>query len=425
VSAPSSSGAGLGAAAPSPPAASPTIRFTCDYVSLSIEGQGIGAYAGIGAVLAARPQSLSQTDRALLKIMAEHTKTPLSNYSSRWRGPLPQALVPSPNATLDEGTAGAQGMVKVQLTGAQAFTFEVVGSEIEDGCCPFNPYNAYYDTLGVDVMYPWEKSPGREHSRTFSTADLPPFYIDEHLVTNQKFEHFMRSAAYQPRDELNFLRHWVKHHLTKRPAQGTEQQPVRWVSLEDAREYCAWRGARLPQEVEWQLAAQGADQESRRPGRLYPWGNDAPDGSGKRVPKPRTDLSQPFAPDDVGSHPEGESPYGVHDMVGSLWQWTSEFLDERTRAATLRGGSAYQPASTDQFGDNWYFPGGAPYTVDASRTPTFVPFGNGVPWGSGKYPRNYQLSSHAKLLLMAPSLDRSGGIGFRCAADVNHTAAAL
>ena len=108
----------------------------------------------------------------------------------------------------------------------------------------------------------------------------------------------------------------------------------------------------------------------------------------------------------------------IRDSVGNVWQWTSELHDERTRAAVLRGGSAYQPTSTDQFGDNWYFPGGAPYTVAPSGVPTFVQFGMGVPWGADKYPAAYSLQSHAKLLLMAPSLDRSGAIGFRCAADV-------
>jgi formylglycine-generating enzyme required for sulfatase activity len=73
-------------------------------------------------------------------------------------------------------------------------------------------------------------------------------------------------------------------------------------------------------------------------------------------------------------------------MVGNVWQWTNTFSDEHTAAAVVRGGSPYQPQTTL----NFYFP----------STPT-----------------DYQLNNHNKYLLMAPSLDRSGEIGFRTAAD--------
>jgi len=147
---------------------------------------------------------------------------------------------------------------------------------------------------------------------------------------------------------------------------------VTWVSLEDARAYAVWAGKRLPNEWEWQYAAQGAD------GRLYPWGND---WNADAVPEPnkgRT-LTPPPA---VGAHPQGASPFGVLDLVGSVWQWTNEFQDEHTRGAILRGGSSYQPQ-----GSIWYFP------------------------------QAYRSNQHSKLLLMSPARDRSGMIGFRCVAD--------
>lgn len=130
---------------------------------------------------------------------------------------------------------------------------------------------------------------------------------------------------------------------------------------------------------------------------------------------PPVQLGPPFEPVDVGSCPLGASPYGLLDMAGLVWEWTSEFVDERTRAATLRGGSSFQPYALDQYGDNWYFPGGAPYDSSA----TFVPFASTYPgWGANKYPAAYSTTAHGKLLLMAPSMDRSGGISFRCAYDV-------
>ena len=87
-------------------------------------------------------------------------------------------------------------------------------------------------------------------------------------------------------------------------------------------------------------------------------------------------------PSDVDAHPNGASPFGVMDMVGNVWQWTDEYVDDHTRAAILRGGSHYRP-----FGSIWYFP------------------------------EAYKNTEHGKLLLMAPSYDRSGTVGFRCVKD--------
>ncbi len=145
-----------------------------------------------------------------------------------------------------------------------------------------------------------------------------------------------------------------------------------WVSQEDARAYAAWAGKRLPREWEWQFAAQGKD------GRIYPWGNDW-DAAAVPVPNRARTLT---APDAVDAHPGGASQFGVMDLVGNVWQWTDEYVDDHTRAAILRGGSHYQPA-----GAIWYFPQAI---------------------------RNDQ---HGKLLLMAPSYDRSGTVGFRCVKD--------
>ncbi len=89
-----------------------------------------------------------------------------------------------------------------------------------------------------------------------------------------------------------------------------------------------------------------------------------------------------LAASNVDAHPRGASPFGVMDLVGNVWQWTDEYTDEHTRYAILRGGSHYQPQGSD-----WYFP------------------------------QAYELSQHGKYLLMAPSKDRAGTLGFRCAKD--------
>jgi iron(II)-dependent oxidoreductase len=234
------------------------------------------------------------------------------------------------------------------------FTFRVSGIEIEGG-----------NEVGVDVQYPWEDSPRRHH---LHSMHIQSFYIDRYPVTNADYHRFMDATHYHPADNHNFLKDWKNGMYPD----GAGNKPVTWVSLEDARAYAKWAGKRLPHEWEWQFAAQGSD------GRLYPWGNDL-DASALPLPDQGRTMR---APTDVNAFPRGASSFGVMDLVGNVWQWTEEFTDEHTRAAILRGGSFYQPQGT-----RWYFP------------------------------QAYRLDEHGKFLLMAPSIDRSGTVGFRCVVD--------
>ena len=234
------------------------------------------------------------------------------------------------------------------------FRFKVEGIEIEG-----------FNDNGVDVQYPWEDSARRFHNQPMS---IKPFWIDKYPVTNAQFKKFLDASHYRPQDELNFLRDWKDGNF---PA-GLDNRPVTWVSQEDARAYAAWAGKRLPHEWEWQYAAQGTD------GRIYPWGNEWNAAAAPVPDKSRTMRG----PDPVDAHPAGASPFGVMDLVGNVWQWTEEFQDDHTRGGILRGGSYYQPQ-----GSIWYFP------------------------------QAYRLDQHGKLLLTSPSLDRSGGLGFRCVED--------
>ncbi|MFY9742484.1 MAG: SUMF1/EgtB/PvdO family nonheme iron enzyme, partial [Candidatus Sulfotelmatobacter sp.] len=251
--------------------------------------------------------------------------------------------------------AGAAPEGMIRIPGAH-FLFKVAGIEIEG-----------LDDIGVDVQYPWEDSPRRFHEHPM---EIKSFYIDKYPVTNAQFKKFLESSRYHPKDDLNFLRDWKDGTYPE----GWGNKPVTWVSQEDARAYASWAGKRLPHEWEWQYAAQGTD------GRLYPWGNE---WDASTVPVP--DKSRTMrCPDAVDAHPKGASPFGVMDMVGNVWQWTEEFQDEHTRAGILRGGSYYQPQ-----GSIWYFP------------------------------QAYKLDEHGKLLLTAPSMDRSGALGFRCVQDTD------
>ncbi len=244
--------------------------------------------------------------------------------------------------------------MEVMVPGASEYTFEVSGIEIEGG-----------DDIGVDVQYPWEDSPRRHHSHRLA---IKPFYIDRYPVTNRQFAAFLKATNYHPADGHNFLRDWKDGQC---PA-GWDDRPVTWISIEDARAYARWAGKRLPHEWEWQYAAQGLDH------RAYPWGNTWCDDCAP----PRDNGRELRGPAAVDAFPKGASPFGVMDMTGNVWQWTDEFEDQHTRAAILRGGGYYRPS-----GSRWYFPSA------------------------------YKLNEHGKYLLMAPSKDRSGTLGFRCVKD--------
>ncbi|WP_158880911.1 formylglycine-generating enzyme family protein [Rhodanobacter sp. L36] len=308
----------------------------------AIEGRGFGALLAVSA-----NRNIDGLDDFLARMHAL-SAVPLRSLSNQWHS-LPQSLVSiEPTKPVVEAP---QGMLTIP---AGDFDFAVGGVEIEGQTWE-----------GNDVQYPWEGSARRGHRRRIA---MRAFHIDRTPVTNAQFRAFLDASGWHPRDAHNFLRHWKNDA----PPAGWDSKPVTWVSIEDARAYAQWAGKRLPREWEWQYAAQGCD------GRLYPWGNDWNDAMVPVTNRARTLR----APDDVDAHPDGASPFGVLDLVGNVWQWTDEYVDEHTRAAILRGGSSYQPQTS-----HWYFP------------------------------QAHRLDQHGKYLLMAPCKDRSGCVGFRCVVD--------
>jgi len=309
---------------------------------LALEGRGFGA------LLALAPGAALDGLDAFLARMQERSSVPLQSLSNQWRS-LPQQLVPI--APTRPAAEAPPGMLAIP---AGTFDFAVGGVEIEGQTWE-----------GNDVQYPWEDSARRGHRHRLQ---MPAFFIDRTPVTNAQFRAFLDASGWRPRDPHNFLRHW----RDGAPPAGWDNKPVTWVSIEDARAYAAWAGKRLPREWEWQYAAQGHD------GRRYPWGNDWDETMVPTANRGRTLI----APDDVDAHPAAASPFGLLDLVGNVWHWTDEYVDEHTRAAILRGGSNYQPQTS-----HWYFP------------------------------QAYRLDQHGKYLLMAPCKDRSGSVGFRCVVD--------
>jgi iron(II)-dependent oxidoreductase len=308
---------------------------------------------GFGAILAA-PGTLSDPLRKLLPQMAHLTQKRLSDFSAAWK-PLTQQIV----AIAATPPANSPPPDMVSIPGGK-FRFKVHGVEIEG----WGPVPAANEP-GVDVQYPGESVPMVEHDQELT---MKPFYIDKYPVTNAQYKAFLDATQYHPADDHHFLKDWTNGNFPT----GWDKKPVTWVSIEDARAYANWAGKRLPHEWEWQYAAQGTD------GRPYPWGTASNPAA---IPTPSSGHDLPPL-SDVDAYPKGASPFGVMDLMNSVWQWTDEFEDEHTRSAILRGGSSYRPA-----GSFWYFP------------------------------QNTTLDQHAKYLLMCPGKDRAGTVGFRCVKD--------
>ncbi|HKW30545.1 MAG TPA: SUMF1/EgtB/PvdO family nonheme iron enzyme [Verrucomicrobiae bacterium] len=302
---------------------------------------------GYGAMLATETGSDSAL-QSFLAGMKALARKPLADFSDKWKFMPQHQVAIQPTRPVK---AAPPGMVRIP---GASFNFVVSGIEIEGE-----------DAVGVDVQYPWEDSPRRNHRHHMI---IKPFFMDRDPVTNAKFKEFLVATGYHPRDDYNFLKDWKNGNY---PA-GWGDKPVTWVSLEDARAYAHWSGKRLPHEWEWQYAAQGSD------GRLYPWGHE---WKADAVPPPDEGRAL-RSPANVDGYPQGASPFGVRDMVGNVWQWTDEYVDEHTRAAIIRGGSYYHAQGSD-----WYFPNSA------------------------------KLNEHGKLLLMCPGTDRAGTLGFRCVMD--------
>ncbi len=307
---------------------------------------------GFGCVLQTTAAAASDELAAFLADMQKMTHgAPLFTFDPTWRY-LPQTRVPIA-ATKPPTTAPVGTVLVPQNT---SWLFEVKGVEIEGD-----------DNHGVDVQYPWDDHPHRDHSHTVSVG---PFYMDTFPVTAQNYSDYLKATGFAPRDAYRWLLNW---NGKRTPPPALADVPVTYVSLNEARAYCAWKGARLPHEHEWQYAAQGVD------GRQYPWGNDK-DQSKYPTMEDGNDFQGPAKV--TAFSPAGGSPFGVMDLVGNVYQYTDEFQDDHTRAVVLRGGSNYRPT-----GSLWYLP------------------------------QALELGSHEKYFLMDDRYERAGTIGFRCLFD--------
>jgi len=236
--------------------------------------------------------------------------------------------------------------------------------------------------------------------------EVDAFAIARHNVTNAQYLEFVESGGYQdarwwrPDDWRWVQAERVTHPLFWAHASGSPTDPrgnptdprgnqdawywqgmfdllplpPAWpvyVSQAEASAYARWRGGRLPTEAEYQRAAYGSPDG----GRLYPWGDDAPSPL-----RGVFDFSS-WDPEPVGSHPAGASAWGVEDLVGNGWEWTS------SRFAPFPGFrpmASYPEYSADFFdGEHYVMKGASPATARELLRPSFRN------WFRARYPYVY------------------------------------
>ena len=184
-----------------------------------------------------------------------------------------------------------------------------------------------------------------ENEMPLHVVYLDDYYIDKYEVTNQAYAVCVDRGVCQPPLDLSSDKRAEYYNVY-----DYRNFPVINVDWNQAHNYCAWRGMRLPTEAEWEKAARGVTQENV----LYPWNTQETRCSFGNFIACEEDTTE------VGSYPEGASPYGVYDMAGNVWEWVADWygfdyydLSPKTNPMgpgtgdyrVLRGGSWNSPSS--------------------------------------------------------------------------------
>lgn len=156
---------------------------------------------------------------------------------------------------------------------------------------------------------------------------LPDFVIYTFEVNNLMYELCVEEGGCTPPHDLD-------DDLQKYGDPDNYHKPVNGVDWRQADDYCAWAGGRLPTEAEWEKTARGEDALT------FPWGEDDPNCDLTNMTGCGDTL------DEVGSHPDGQSPWGVYDMAGNAYEWVDDWYNPATYEYSLVSSPAGAPFGT-------------------------------------------------------------------------------
>lgn len=211
-----------------------------------------------------------------------------------------------------------------------------------------------------------------DNERPIHRVDLETFWIDPYPVTCEQYRRFMQAGGYQTAAYWSVEGwQWLQQQPVTQPFYGSDdpafdRHPVCGVSWYEAEAYANFVGKRLPTEAEWEKAA--AWKSAAQLPLIFPWGNELPSptlcNSGHSIGQTTP----------VDAYPQGVSPFGCHDMIGNVWEWTRSWFQGYPNFASypyqgysqtyfdnqhrvLRGGSwATRSWALRNTFRNWYHP---------------------------------------------------------------------
>ncbi len=237
---------------------------------------------------------------------------------------------------------------------------------------------------------------GWDNEHPALSTNVPAFAIERHDVTNEHYLEFVDAGGYRdpqwwlPEDWAWVQREGVGHPLFwEREGdrwlwRGMFERvplPAAWpvyVSQAEASAYARWRGARLPTEAEFQRSAYGSPEGERQ----HPWGDAEPDHA-----RGVFDFAS-WDPEAAGSHPKGASSWGVEDLVGNGWEWTSTPFGPFPGFQAMASYPEYSADFFDQ--QHVVMKGASPVTAKELLRPTFRN------WFRSRYPYVYATFRCAK-----------------------------
>jgi formylglycine-generating enzyme required for sulfatase activity len=253
-------------------------------------------------------------------------------------------------------TRASDGMAMVRVLGG---TF-IMGSTTSELEVAWVLCDEYPDDYGKCKQAPFDDE-APSHS-----VSLDSFWLDRTEVNNAQFALCVADGVCH------------QSKLANNAAYNGPDLPVAGIPWQDAADYCAWVGGRLPTEAEWEYAARGAG------GSIFPWGDEF-DCAGGNFWDDGTGCEDGYAePAPVGSFPDGASWCGVLDMAGNVWEWVA----------------------------NVY----APYSAKGQDNPVGAPSGDERILRGGSWGYLPAFSRGAYRYPVPPTADYLA-VGFRCATD--------
>lgn len=267
-------------------------------------------------------------------------------------------------ASADRGSADSESVPAAGGRGTVSGLVELPGGSFRMGTDDPRGYEAD----GEGPVHTVEVSPFAIAPATVTNREFAAFVEDTgHVTTAEQFGNSFVFAGLLPDDfpptqgvaaapwwrlvEGAGWRHPEGPHSS---IADRDDHPVVHVSWLDAMAFCAWSGARLPTEAEWEYAARGG-----REGHHFPWGDEREPGGRHRmnVYQGQFPVEDTAADGWAGTCPVGTYPpndFGLHEMTGNVWEWCADWFDpgyysrsplrdpagpDRGQARVMRGGS--------------------------------------------------------------------------------------